>query len=121
MKLHVAVAVVLGWSLASHADTVLVTPPLSMPGSTHFMTCLANNLDDEPRDTTVEILNTAGSVIVASSGSVNPGQIRGVNTSNLFASYCRITYDGGKKRVRGALTLSLSGLPSVPQVTVPAQ
>lgn len=121
MQRYVTLAVLFGTSLAAHAASVLVTPPLSMPSSGHFMECVANNLDDDPRTITVEILNTVGSPIVRTSGIVNPGGIRGVATGNLFTSYCRITYSGSKKFVRGQMTLNLNGTPVVPQATVPAQ
>lgn len=125
MRSIMTLSFLLGFAATAAAATVLVTPPLQLPSSAHFLSCLANNLDNKPRTMTVEIFNTAGT-LVATSGSdlVNPGGISGTTSGNLFASYCRITYDGGKKGVRGAMTLQLSqpaGSASIPQVAVAAE
>jgi hypothetical protein len=116
-----AFALVLGFAASAHAGTVLLTAPLYLPSSGHYLQCLANNLDKQARWLAVEILDVGGSVVAASGDEIAPGGINYARTNNLFASYCRITFDGSKKAVRGTLMLGISGLPDVPQVAVPAQ
>jgi hypothetical protein len=110
-----------GSATAAQAGAVLLTAPLSLPSSGHFLQCFANNLDKRARLLTVEILDTGGSVVASSSFEVEPGGINHTRTNNLFGSYCRITFEGSKKAVRGTLVLGIAGLPDVPQVAVPAQ
>lgn len=115
-------ALLLGFAVTAHAGgTVLYTAPTVMPGSGTLIFCYANNLDTKDRDLTVEVINTVGNPVATSSGTVPPGQTRGTQTSNLFASYCRITFSGSRKNVRGAMTLGANGLPFVPQVTLEAR
>jgi hypothetical protein len=115
-------ALLLASAVTAHAgSTVLYTAPTFMPGSSTLMFCYANNLDSKDRDLTVEVVNTAGTAVATSSGPVSPGQTRGVQTNNLFASYCRITFSGSRKNVRGAMTLGANGIPFVPQVTLEAR
>lgn len=121
MKNVFALVFLLTGAVAAEASTVLVTPPLSMLSTAHFMQCLAVNLDDQPRDLTLEILNFSGVVLASGGGMTNPGTVTSTASANISASYCRITYDGGKKDVRGALTLIRTSGTLTPAVTVPAQ
>jgi hypothetical protein len=117
-----ALALLLGSAVAAHAgSTVLYTAPTIMPGSGHLMLCYANNLDSKERELTVEIVNSGGTAVSTWSSMVQPGGIAATQTNNVFASYCRITYAGSRKKVRGAVTLGLNGLPYVPQVTLEAR
>ena len=106
---------------AAQATTVLTTAPTVMPGSGTRIFCIANNLDAKDREITVEIVNTAGTVIATGSGTTPPGQTRSAQSNNLFASYCRITFSGSRKNVRGAMTLGANVSPFVPQITLEAR
>lgn len=124
MKTSVALALVLGSALGAQAGTVLVTPPLQVPVG-DYLICLASNLDEKPRSLVVEILRPGGLVVASSLVTVvSAGGVNGASTNDVFASYCRITFEGSKKRVRGQMTLSTLGTigtPPVPLVSVVAQ
>ena len=82
-KVHIRLIVfILGTVLALGASptnvlsvqsTVLYTAPHETTGSTNSLACMIINVSDEPRDVTVEIINTYGDVVKTDDITLEPG------------------------------------------------
>jgi hypothetical protein len=84
----------------------LVTPPLSVPqpNPSNFIQCAATNLDAQPLNVTIEILDRFGMTIEGPTATLlNP-----LNSTTIFQFLpsgppfvCRITFAGGPRKVVG--------------------
>lgn len=116
----VALGLFLGTAAVSHAGAVLYTAPTPLPSGS-LIYCQASNLDSKDRDITLEIIGVTGTVVSTSSQSLAPGARASTSSSAALASYCRITFSGSRKNVRGAATVGTNIIPFVPQITLEAR
>ena len=106
-KVHIRLIVfILGTVLALGASptnvlsvqsTVLYTAPHETTGSTNSLACMIINVSDEPRDVTVEIINTYGDVVKTDEITLEPGpRHKTVQQFSLAKrpSYCKFTAEG---------------------------
>jgi hypothetical protein len=115
-----AIALILSLSSVAQA-TELVTPHLPyfdfISGSENVRkSCMAMNATSAARQITVEIFAPGlATPSAANSLTVSPGNGIGAHLSGINATgfhYCRITFPGGKKSVRGVLYVELEGVPT---------
>ena len=92
-------------------STVLYTAPHETTGTSNFLACMIINVSDEPRDVTVEIVNSFGNVVKTDEITLDPGPRHKLAERFTLArrpSYCKFTVDGTPLDFRAhACTLKL--------------
>lgn len=87
----------------------LYTPYL-MPGLSDGLTCTAVNVGTKPRSVTIEILRDNGTAALGpvTFNDVPAGQVFVESTLDDRARYCKFTFKGGKKNIRGSVCIGLA-------------
>ena len=84
-------------NVLSFHTSVLYTAPHESLGNYNYLACMIINVSDQPRDVTVEIINTFGDVVKTDEITLEPGPRH--KTARQFSlakrpSYCKFTVEG---------------------------
>lgn len=107
---------------AAHAGTLTTAPLLPDFGANSQVRCEAVNVGPSPVATiTIDIINTNNGLVGETNTCTNVAPNEGCGTALLspFGGFCRITFTGSAKRIRGSLQTRTGG--NVPTSAVEAR
>jgi hypothetical protein len=105
MKLVTVVAVTSLVLTATAAQAaVLVSMPLSVHPD-HSIVCKIANLASQPRQVTIQVINSGGQLAIGLTTPVPAGGTRLISSDEVGTHYCRFTVPGGKNNYRAGAGL----------------